>query len=658
MKKHFAIFLLLAAVGLLVYSNTFNASFQFDDSATIVENEAIRDVGDWGRIFLAHGTRSLTAWTFALNYHFGKLDVFGYHLVNILIHIFNAFLIYVLIILTYQTPAMRKVASKEYLTLIACCAPFLFLAHPLQTQTVTYITQRASSLAVLFYLSSLICFIKGRQKANFILLGMSLILCICAMFTKELSFTLPFMLFIYDIYFFSEDRNLKGKLLRHIPYFATLMIIPFVLFSESRQALIGIHWQLDPTRFDIKNIFTELNVLVSYIRLMIAPVHQNLDYDYPVAQSLFDGTTFVSLILIVGLLFSACKLFKNYRLFSFLIVWYFLTNVVEFAACAWVGKDYIFEHYTYLPMLSFAWLIPILVITLTKNRLASYVVCGVMITIFCIATFQRNKVWQTPLTLWSDVVKKSPNKARGYNNLGKAYDEINEDTRAMSYYEKSIQLNPKEASAYINLGSLYGERGDFPKAIEITDRGLFLDQSITKGYRNLGRFYEQIKDFSKSEMFYKEVIRRQPSDVVARVQLATVLLQLNKMTESIEVSEEILKLDSSVAQSYNNLGVAYGRLGQDEKAAKYFHQSLKLDPTLLSVYVNLARAALKRNDYKESVNYLKTYLKTDKNNPQVYVLLGFTYIQSGDYPKAAIQVKQLKKMNQPELAGYLIGLMK
>ena len=168
--------LLIIIVGFIAYSNTFHAPFYFDDEFGISGNPLIKDL----RFFLAPSDakeytqfgrydalkmRYVGFLTFAMNYKLHGLDVTGYHIFNISVHIINALLVYLLVILTFRTPFFQtpnsKLPTHSYLPLFSA---LLFVCHPIQTQAVTYISQRFASLAAMFFLLSLVMYIKWRLR--------------------------------------------------------------------------------------------------------------------------------------------------------------------------------------------------------------------------------------------------------------------------------------------------------------------------------------------------------------------------------------------------------------------------------------------------------------------------------------------------------------
>jgi hypothetical protein len=278
---------------LFAYSSTYDVPFILDDVRNIVKNPKIRDLSYFFEIDALRPSRYLGFLTFALNFHVHGLDVVGYHAVNLTIHIINALLVYALVLLTLKTPWLRdRFGTNHLIPYLPLGAGLLFAVHPLQTQAVTYIVQRFASLATLFYLGSLVLYSRARlaqTKGPSIAWYVGSVLCaVCAMKTKEIAFTLPVMIVLYELFFF------RGKLVKRfmvlVPLLLTMLIIPLSILGVDRPlgeiiGDIGDATQAQSTLSRWEYLATQGRVIMTYLRLVVLPVNQNLDYDYPVSRS-------------------------------------------------------------------------------------------------------------------------------------------------------------------------------------------------------------------------------------------------------------------------------------------------------------------------------------------------------------------------------------
>jgi tetratricopeptide (TPR) repeat protein len=507
---------LIAVLGIIAYSNSFHVPFVFDDEDSITGNPVIRDMGN----FLLNGTgysynprRFVGYLTFALNYEWGGLDVTGYHIVNLAIHIINALLVYGLMVLTFKTPMMKGSALAPRSGILAFFTAALFTVHPVQTEAVTYVVQRLASLAALFYSASLCLYIRFRliQESSegpvwrgYVLYGLSLVSAVMAMKTKEIAFTLPLIVVVYELIFFGVG-DMRRRVLWALPLLATAAIIPLSMLNLGKplgEVLSDVSQvtvlQSSLSRWEY--LMTEFRVIVTYIRLLFLPVGQNLDYDYTVYQSLFDPQVAVSFLFLLGLFVLAIVLLRrahrggdaSLRIISFGIVWFFVTLSVESSIIPIV--DVIFEHRLYLPSVGFFMvLVPVVFLLMRKKTIKAMPAAAALFTVVIMtlagATYARNMVWQSGISIWEDVVAKSPMNARGYNSLGTEFAKLKLYDKAMEEIQIAVRLQPDYIEAHNNLGVVYQALNMLDKAMGESEFAISRDPYFAKAYFNLAVIY-------------------------------------------------------------------------------------------------------------------------------------------------------------------------
>lgn len=516
--KLFLHILLIALLGLLAYSNTFNSSFHFDDEPNIIDNPSIKNLTELvSTKVIVLNNRFIGYLSFYMNYKLNGLDVTGYHIFNISIHIINAVLVYWLVLLTFNTLSLsdktiltNNVNSAGFRNLIAIFSALFFVSHPVQTQAVTYIVQRFTSLAAFFYLLSLVMYIKWRLVTQNIengtrntLYTASLFSAILAIKTKEISFTLPIMMATYEFMFF--NGKIRKKVLYLIPFFLVMLIVslsfawtdkPFEELTADLEA--KTRTETNMSRWDY--MFTQFRVIVTYLRLVFFPINQNFDYDCPIYNSFLTPEIFLSFLLLSAILCAGVYLFHRYRhivpytkLISFGIFWFFIALSVESSIIPIV--DVINEHRLYLPSVGGFIAITASVFSIAhkfKNNRPMIIERAITPVLFLViisltfAAYARNMVWQDELSLWSNVVKESPNKARGYYNLGTTYHDKKRFDMAIENYTKAIYLNPNHIKAYMNRGNAYDEIGQPYRATEDYMKAISINPNYADAYFNLG----------------------------------------------------------------------------------------------------------------------------------------------------------------------------
>jgi Tfp pilus assembly protein PilF len=461
---------------------------------------------------------------------------------------------------------------------IAWFAAALFAVHPVQTEAVTYIVQRFTSLATMFSLAALVLYAKMRllqeserpfsAKALSLYL-FSLVSIILAMKTKEIAITLPVIVALYEFFFFRGPIRSTWPVLT--PILLTLLIVPASLLNVQRPlgeifSAVSDQTGLQPPTGRWDYLATQFRVVTTYTRLLLLPVNQNLDYDYPVSGAFFSPSVFLSFLFLLGLLLAAIFLYirssrgtdRLLRLPSFGILWFFITLSVESSVVP--IPDVIFEHRVYLPSVgAFITLAAAGGMAATRRfrrtaRLPIILAASLIIALSG-ATYHRNRVWESDLGLWEDVVAKSPGKSRAHYNLGNILKRDGRIDEAIEHYLTAIHLKPFSA-AYNNLGMAYQDKGMPDVAIEQ----------------------------------YRQAIHLQQDNATAHNNLASAYWEMGRIDEAIEQFEIAVKIEPDYVNARYNLGMAYEGKGLMDKSIEQFETAMKLDPGDLSIAEALAKA--------------------------------------------------------------------
>jgi len=447
-----------------LYSNTLNFPFIFDDGHNIRNNPHIRITGLSMENIIEAGFKSplsnrpVSNISFALNYYFHQYNVAGYRFVNILIHIVTGIFLYLFLKNTLSIPSLND--ANETSKWVPFFTAFIWLVHPIQTQSVTYIVQRMNSMAVMFCVLSLFFYIKARQEKETRRKGLLFFCCIffgfLALGSKEIAATLPFFVFLYEWYFFQE-LSMKW-LKRHFWLFSGI----FVFFALVALLYLGFHplerilGGYEDRDFNLtQRTLTQCRVVIFYLGLLSLPCPSrlNLDHDFLISHSLINPlTTIVSVILILSLIWLAIYTARRERLLSFCILWFFGNLSIESSV---MPLEIVFEHRTYLPsMLAILIVVRMAYRYIGSKWLTTSGLCVVLI-VLAVWTYQRNQVWKDDLTLWRDCVEKSPEKARPHYNLALALDDQGRPQEAIFHYYETLRIKPDHAKAHNNLAEVH-----------------------------------------------------------------------------------------------------------------------------------------------------------------------------------------------------------
>lgn len=518
MKKQIALHLLLIMTfGIIAYAGSFSNEFLYDDEHYIQSNPYIRDFSHLKDIFTKNvgaGVyrrdnfyRPIQLLAYSIVCHIFGLKVFGYHLLNFLLHLSNAFLIY---FFTFNLFKRRDISFISSL---------LFVVHPIHTEAVTYMTGTADLLMMFFGLFTLIFYLKTDKNVLYYFL--SLICFVAALMSKETIVALPFLIIIVDLY--RRESNIR-KLSKYTPYFILMccyILVRLTIFNFTKSFNL----------FEVKNIYTEnlhyriftfFASLVEYYKLLLLPIGLKYDRKMVVFTSLFTPQVLFSFILFLVFLYFAYRHFKNNRVIFLGFMWFFISLVPVSGIIPING--FTMEHWLYFPSIGFFIVISYLIVKFNKNinspfyktkRLSVkfYIpLLLVIIIIFSYLTIQRNKDWKDPITFYNKILEHNPNVARVRNNLGMAYSDKGLFDEAEKQYKMAISLEDRYAETHHNLALLYLKKGmieegvsELKKAIAINDNFIYSHLILRQVDEKLGMAEDANKESNKID----EIISKQ-----------------------------------------------------------------------------------------------------------------------------------------------------
>jgi len=658
--KKLSIALLFCGLVFFIYAGTLESPFIFDDTTRIEENPHIRltqfslqEILKAG--FKSSRTRPVAFISFALNYYFHQYDPLGYHLVNIIIHILTGFILYLFLNTTLKISGSRS--AYHHPELIAFLAALIWLVHPVQTQSVTYIVQRMNGLASLLFIFSLWLYIKGRLvkagRRRWPWFAGSALAWLVSLGCKQISVTLPFVVYLYEWYFFQNlDKDWFKRSLKYVAFILVVFAaISFAYLGLSPIEKITSLRDYAQNEFTLsQRILTQLRVVVYYISLFFYPhpARLNLDYDFGLSSSLINPvTTLLSLMVIVALVGVAIFAAKKQPLISFGILWFFTNLLIESSI---IPLAIIFEHRLYLPTM-LAVLIPVVLayryIKPEKLFMALMSAAVIMCTYW---TFERNRDWKDDLTIWTDTVKKSPQKARPHLNLGKAFSSRDMLDEAIHHYSIAASLKPNYEKAYYNLGNALAKKGDPQKAIEHYQRALRLTPRMSAAHNNLGGVLAKRGDTDQAIAHFSEALRIDPDYAEAHFNLAGVLLEKGLTSEAVKHFSEASRLNPGSAETHYNLGIAFQEQGQMTLAIEQFLAALRINPDYVEAHYNLGLAHQKKGRQSEAVKHYERALAIQPQFIAALNNLAVLYAIQGKHEKAISLFKKTATL-EPDNPG-------
>jgi tetratricopeptide (TPR) repeat protein len=662
---------LLVIVPFLIYFNSFHNGFVFDDIPLIWENPGIRSLSNipnllWGGV----GTggisyRPLRFISYAVDYYFWGLNPVGYHLSNILFHIATTFLVFGVVFL---------LVGSYWCAILSA---LFFSLNPVQTDSVTYISGRRDILCALFYLAGFYFFLRYREIRKVRYLLLTFFSYILSLSSKEMGVTLPLLLFIYDYFEVKSKekgvwRSFKEVWSRYYFLYLPVFLVGiwftyyklFINYPSTRHEYYGGNL--------VTNFLTVGKILVYYLKLIFLPVVLNADYSYnafPLSQGLFEPATFTSLLILGMIFYLIYRLLTGERVIAFGLLWFFIAVL---PVCQiFPHHELLAEHYLYLPIVGISLGVGYVMGELIRGYKFKQVLIGcylVVLILFGVRVFDRNRDWKDGLTLWSKTVSTAPQCARALDNLGVEYYNLERYREAIPYHERAIRLKPDYAIAYYNLGNAYNHSNLCDKAISAYQQSIRLKPDNIRAYNNLGVAYKNCKLYREAVLMYHKVLEREPGnrsainnmgvalnsinffkvalpwcekavalnhrDVMALQNLGVALSGLGDHERALSVLQSALALNPRNTDIHVNLGSVYRRMGDDKKATEEYQLALKMNPKSAEALNNLGVVYNSKSHYDQAIDAYQKALSLDPNDARIYCNLGAVYAEKGDYRQA------------------------
>jgi Flp pilus assembly protein TadD len=553
----------LLVAGVLTYGGSLNGPFIYDDIPNIVDNQSIHSIQNvfnqsLGPTGAGLYNRSIVRLSFAVNYALGKDHVRGYHILNLAVHLLAGITLFGIVRRTLLTKSMKAVYGPAA-TLIGFACALIWMLHPLQTQAVTYIIQRCESMMGLFFLLTFYCTIRSWQSSRSgIWQGAAVLSFVLGMGSKEVIAVAPPLLLAYDVIFIHS--RLGDAIRKSWPLYASLasgLLLLGMLLITGSQVWQGaglkelLPWQ--------SYLLTQPVVILHYVRLAVWPDSLCLDYEWPLAGW---HQAWPAVLIVAALLsLTAWALYRR-KPAGFLGAWFFAilapTSLVPL-------PDPAFEHRMYLPLAALVILAVIgtyrlgLILrnryrfgkkNLTVSGLAGLFILSLLLGLL---THNRNIVYASEVSIWTDTVRKAPGNSRAHLNLGVELDRSGNHYEAIRHFEEAIRLRPDDAGAYTNMGNVLTKLGKFDDAIRLLREAIRLKADSAEVYSNLG----------------------------------VALGRSGRLNDAVVQLEYAVRLKPDYAPAHSNLGLALGRLGRKQEAIAHFQEALRLKPDYQAARMNL-----------------------------------------------------------------------
>jgi protein O-mannosyl-transferase len=562
--------ILIIILGFSVYSNCLKGKFVWDDYGLVKDNVYIKDWKYLPKIIkedfgAGGGTKSnfyrpLQMIVHAADYSLWGLKVEGYHFTSILLHILAAIALYFFINALFDNTGISFLVS------------LLFVAHPINTEAVCYISGVGDPLSLLFMLLCLIFYIKSASAKNIVLYILALLSFVIALFSKENAVILPVLVLVYQ---FTFRKSLEAK--RIIPFFAILI----TYLSLRLTILSPFSGQLISPVALLQRIPGFFAALAEYLRLLLLPFGLHIEYGNKLFNMGDPRAIMGMLIALLLIVFAFLKRKKNNLVF-FSITWFFLT-LFPVSNIYPINDAFMMEHWIYVPSLGFFLILSAALCRPFKNKYIMFFLKGFAIALlvcYSYLTIKQAEYWKEPISFYKKSLQYTPESWRFYNALGIEYEIAGRNNEALASYSKALKINPGLAGVYLNLGNLYHKIGRDKEAVSMYGKAQEINSKVVQEYFENGKKYMDAGKYRKAVGFFKDALELEPNNSALHNELANVYIIIGKYKEAIKSLNAVIRLYPNLGTGYNNMALAYYYDRQYDLAARYCDKAIELGYTV------------------------------------------------------------------------------
>ncbi|HUL55141.1 MAG TPA: tetratricopeptide repeat protein [Opitutaceae bacterium] len=621
---------LIVLAGVAAYHNSFAGPFVFDDPLSIGENLTLRP--PWSLAALLSppadatvGGRPLVNVTLAVNYALGGTEVWGYHAVNLVIHVLAGLTLFGVVRRTIanvgqhrRMPPIRDLAGSgdpalhSDATFLAFIIALLWTLHPLQTEAVTYIVQRTESLMGLFYLLTLYGFIRGAAGDETIgtppwyrraWYGFSFGACLLGMACKEVMVSAPVMVLLYDRTFLAESfaEAWQRRWRVHLSLAATWILLGVLVASigANRGGTTGIGSGASPGAYWL----TQFPAVMEYLWLSLWPYPLVFDYG---AEWVRHAVDVVPAALIVILLAAGTLVaLKRRPILGFLGAWFFA--ILGPSSLVPGPRQTMAEHRMYLALAAVLTLVVVGGWAWAGRR--TLVAWLALALGFGGLTVARNEVYRTELSLWRDTVARRPGNRWAQCNVGMALYEQGRVAEALPHFERGLKLGPDDPAAHNDLGLALAKLGRLPEAVAQYEAALQFEPAFAEAHNNLGLALSELNRPVEGLEHLRTALRLRPGLATVHFNLGNTLAQLGRLDEAVAHFLEAIRSNPNDAAACTNLGNVLARAGRIAEAIRWYETAARLDPGDALAQYNLAMMLAQVGRTSEAIEHFQEVLR-------------------------------------------------
>ncbi len=626
LKKTNILFPALAALlALLVFSGSLENDFVqgWDDELQVVKNQDIKSLDYYNvkKMFSTYYVgmyQPITTLSYALDYKISRLDAKAFHRTNLLFHLINIFLVFYLF---YYFSGKVEVAS---------IITFLFAVHPMNVESVAWISARSNLIYSAFFLAALISYVKFLKSAKPFLFLLTNLLFLLSVLSKATAVTLPFVLLLFDLW--HKSKITKRDIFTKLP----MMLVSIILVVVAFDARAEFSHLADLSKFfgAGERIVLVLYSVIFYLLAFVFPFRLSAIHYYPVPDQAGQGIGaayylgaalfFIIVFFTIALFVKALRQrrFDNPLLFGILFFALTISVTIHFVQ---IGIQLTAERYVYLPYLGLFYILAVY-FNKTKEkanwkRLRPYLTVALVliVAVFSFESHGRTKVWKDCNTLMSDVIKKNPSAVHAYLVRGDGFMHEKKYQKALNDYAVVISRFPDYESVWVNRANVYAGMGQFGKAISDLDKAIAINKQRPQSFFNRGLAKYNLKDYKGALADFSEAIR----------------------------------IDKDYEIAYLYRGVTYGITGEYPYAREDLERAVELNPKDEKALLNLGVVMMKTGDFAKAISFFTEAIKLDGRNANAFFNRALARLKTGDKAGACADFRRAQQLGNSLAAAYL-----
>lgn len=645
----------LIGMTILAYLPALRNGWIWDDDKYVTQNSTLASLRGLGRIWVDPAATPqyypAVYTTFWLERRVFGLNPAGYHLVNVLLHGVNAALLWLL---------LRRLGLPG-----AFLAGAIFALHPVQVESVAWVTERKNVLSALFYLLALLAWLRHRGqaarpglKSSWRMYGASLALFALAMLSKTVAASLPVAILL--LVWWKEGRIARRELMHLLPFFILAIAggMTTLLVEKHLVGASGTEWNLSP----FERVLLAGRALWFYAAKLVWPVNQS--FVYPRWQ--IDATVWwqwlfaPAALAVLAALWALRRQIGRGPLAAALYFSAALAPALGFFDVYFLRYSYVADHFQYHASAGLialgAGCVAAAAHRLRLARAVSIAGCGLLAALLVVLTWSQARTFRDSETLWRHAIERNPTAWMAMNNLAVILNDRGRPDEAIPYLDRSLQLKPDHPEAWCNRGNCYLATARYARAIEEYDHAIQLNPSYAEAYTNRGNCYSAQGRYQDAIGSYTQAIRLRPDVAGAWCNRANASLAAARYDDAISDFDQACKLQPEYPQAYSGRGTCFAATGRPEEAIADFSRLIALDPRNAEAYCDRARLYAGSGRYDEAISDLTRAMEQKPDLAQAYMIRAICFSRTRAYDRAWADIRMLRRLGATPPVDLVRGL--